>query len=77
MVIEYAFISGAAILGILSIGAGFVTDKISLIVIRALSGIGTYFVPCSWTPVAHASSLRSSRFSDHSFCTDALGQFVP
>ena len=38
--VEYAFICGAALLGIFSIGAGFVTDKISLIVLRALSGIG-------------------------------------
>ncbi len=40
--LEYAFICGAAVLGIFSIGAGFVNDKISLIVLRALSGIGTY-----------------------------------
>ncbi|KAI0791390.1 MFS general substrate transporter [Abortiporus biennis] len=36
---KYAFIVGAAILGIFSIAAGFVHDKISLIVLRALSGI--------------------------------------
>ena len=38
--LELAFTGGVAILGVLSIGAGFVTNKISLIVLRALSGIG-------------------------------------
>lgn len=37
---EFEFIGGVAVLGILSIGAGFVTNKIPLIVLRALSGIG-------------------------------------
>lgn len=37
---EYAFISGVTALGIISIGAGFVPDKITLIVLRALCGIG-------------------------------------
>ena len=37
---EFAFIGGVAALGVLSIGAGFVTSKIPLIVLRALSGIG-------------------------------------
>ncbi|EIW52899.1 MFS general substrate transporter [Trametes versicolor FP-101664 SS1] len=36
---KFAFIGGVAVLGILSIGAGFVTNKIPLIVLRALSGI--------------------------------------
>lgn len=38
--VEHTFICGVFSLGILSIGAGFVKDKIALIVIRALSGIG-------------------------------------
>ena len=37
---EFAFIGGVAGLGVLSIGAGFVTSKIPLIVLRALCGIG-------------------------------------
>ena len=37
---EFAFIGGVSVLGILSVGAGFVTSKIPLIVLRALSGIG-------------------------------------
>ncbi|KAI0739621.1 MFS general substrate transporter [Daedaleopsis nitida] len=36
---KFAFIGGVAALGVLSIGAGFVTSKIPLIVLRALSGI--------------------------------------
>ena len=41
LVPEYAFVFGAVMLGCISIGAGFVRDKIVLIVLRALSGIGT------------------------------------
>ncbi|KAH9895729.1 MFS general substrate transporter [Cubamyces lactineus] len=36
---KFAFIGGVSVLGILSVGAGFVTSKIPLIVLRALSGI--------------------------------------
>lgn len=36
---KYAFTFGAVMLGCISIGAGFVGDKITLIVLRALSGI--------------------------------------
>ncbi|PCH34680.1 MFS general substrate transporter, partial [Wolfiporia cocos MD-104 SS10] len=36
---KVAFIGGVAALGFISIGAGFVNDQISLIVLRALSGI--------------------------------------
>ncbi|THH31696.1 hypothetical protein EUX98_g2500 [Antrodiella citrinella] len=36
---KYAFICGFLVLGIFSLGAGFVKDKISLIVLRALSGV--------------------------------------
>ncbi|KAH9942633.1 MFS general substrate transporter [Amylocystis lapponica] len=36
---KIAFISGIAGLGVISIGAGFVNDKIILIVLRALSGV--------------------------------------
>lgn len=36
---EFAFIGGVSGLGVLSIGAGFVTSKIPLIILRALCGI--------------------------------------
>ncbi|KAJ3528558.1 hypothetical protein NM688_g7983 [Phlebia brevispora] len=36
---KYAFIFGVSVLGCICIGAGFVPDKITLIVLRALSGI--------------------------------------
>lgn len=39
--VEYAFIAGMTMLGFICIGAGFVRNKIILIVLRALSGIGT------------------------------------
>ena len=37
---EYAFVFVAVMLGCISVGGGFVRDKIVLIVLRALSGIG-------------------------------------
>jgi MFS family permease len=39
--IEAAFTTGVALLGIISLGAGFSSDKVVLIVLRALTGIGT------------------------------------
>ncbi|KIP05049.1 hypothetical protein PHLGIDRAFT_108699 [Phlebiopsis gigantea 11061_1 CR5-6] len=36
---KYAFVAGVTLLGLISIGGGFVRDKIILIVLRALSGI--------------------------------------
>lgn len=36
------FIGGITMLGLFSLGAGFVNNKIALIVLRALSGIGKY-----------------------------------
>lgn len=38
--IEAAFITGVTLLGIVSLGAGFSSDKVVLIVLRALTGIG-------------------------------------
>jgi hypothetical protein len=37
-----AFAFGACMLGVISVGAGFARDKIVLIVLRALSGIGMF-----------------------------------
>ena len=42
---EYAFVIGVTLLGFISIGGGFVRDKIILIVLRALSGIGIFLPP--------------------------------
>lgn len=39
-VAEVAFVSGVFFLGAISIGAGFVNDDITFIVLRALMGIG-------------------------------------
>jgi MFS family permease len=39
--IEAAFVTGIALLGAISLAAGFSGDKIVLIVLRALTGIGT------------------------------------
>ena len=38
--IEPVFIIGISLLGVMSLGAGFVTNKVGLLVIRAISGIG-------------------------------------
>jgi hypothetical protein len=35
-----AFVTGLCFLGILSFGAGFVSNKITIIVLRAVMGIG-------------------------------------
>ena len=40
MILEPAFILGVFALGMFSLGAGLVKDKIGLIVIRAFCGIG-------------------------------------
>lgn len=47
--VEYAFIAGMTMLGFICIGAGFVRNKIILIVLRALSGIGTLLSPVQKT----------------------------
>lgn len=54
--LEYAFIFGVAGLGCISIGAGFVKEKIILIVLRALTGIGACLLrPASAMNTAHGS----------------------
>ncbi|EMD35862.1 hypothetical protein CERSUDRAFT_53162 [Gelatoporia subvermispora B] len=42
---KVAFVAGVSMLGAISIGAGFVNDDITFIVLRALMGIGTLFGP--------------------------------
>lgn len=44
-VAEIAFIAGIGSLGVISIAAGFMTSKIPLIILRALSGIGKCSLP--------------------------------
>ncbi|KAI0741438.1 major facilitator superfamily domain-containing protein [Daedaleopsis nitida] len=51
---KFAFIGGIAALGVLCIGAGFATNKIPLIVIRALSGIAAALtIPSALTLLVH------------------------
>ena len=40
---KYAFVLGSFALSMISLGTGFVNDKIVLIVLRALGGIGKSF----------------------------------
>ncbi|KAF7796427.1 hypothetical protein EIP86_007604 [Pleurotus ostreatoroseus] len=58
---KYAFIFGVSALGCISIGGGFVKDKITLIVLRALSGIVNVFPESK-------EQARASLFLRH-FCT--------
>ena len=44
--IEYIFLAGAGPLGAFALGAGFVRNKVAIIILRALSGCGT---PCPST----------------------------
>ena len=55
-----AFGFGAFMLGVISIGAGFVRDKIVLIILRAFSGIGMYY---SNAVVQHDSVTTTAIFS--------------
>ncbi|KAI0791391.1 major facilitator superfamily domain-containing protein [Abortiporus biennis] len=66
---KYAFIVGVAVLGIFSIAAGFVHDKISLIVLRALSGI---FVSLT---IPSALTLLVNLFPEQAEQARALGIF--
>lgn len=43
--LEKAFVTGLSFLGFLSVGAGFVNNKIAIIILRALMGIGKLEVP--------------------------------
>ncbi|KAI0366484.1 MFS general substrate transporter [Pilatotrama ljubarskyi] len=66
---KFAFIGGVAVLGILSIGAGFVTNKIPLIVLRALMGIAASMT------IPSALTLLVNVFTDPSEQARAIGVF--
>ena len=68
---EYAFIAGVSILGFVSIGAGFVRQKIVLIVLRALCGIGTSWACCLLPRTAPYLLRFGSRLLDNSVGFDA------
>ena len=59
---EFAFIGGVSGLGVLSIGAGFVTSKIPLIVLRALCGIAASMtIPSALTLLMHVFTEPSEQ----------------
>ncbi|KAL4244770.1 MFS transporter superfamily protein [Abortiporus biennis] len=66
---KYAFVVGAFILGCFSIGAGFSPDKITLIVLRALSGV------CASLTIPSALTLLVNFFPDPTEQGRALGLF--
>ncbi|KAI0631643.1 MFS general substrate transporter [Trametes polyzona] len=66
---KIAFIGGVAVLGILSIGAGFVTNKIPLIVLRALSGIAASMT------IPSALTLLVNVFTEPTEQARAIGVF--
>ncbi|OJT09253.1 Cephamycin export protein CmcT [Trametes pubescens] len=66
---KFAFIGGVAVLGILSIGAGFVTNKIPLIVLRALSGIAASMT------IPSALTLLVNVFTEPNEQARAIGVF--
>ncbi|KAH0835604.1 major facilitator superfamily domain-containing protein [Lanmaoa asiatica] len=78
-----AFITGVASLGILSIGAGFVDNKIAIIVFRALMGIASAMsIPSALTLLVHVfpEPLEQARaigvFGGCGAIADMLGLFV-
>ncbi|RPD56812.1 MFS general substrate transporter [Lentinus tigrinus ALCF2SS1-7] len=66
---KFAFIGGVAGLGVLSIGAGFVTSKIPLIVLRALCGIAASMT------IPSALTLLVNVFTEPSEQARAIGVF--
>jgi len=66
---KYAFVIGAAILGIISLGIGFVNDKISMIVLRAVSGIAASLT------IPSALTLLVNLFPEPAEQARALGCF--
>ncbi|OSD00393.1 MFS general substrate transporter [Trametes coccinea BRFM310] len=66
---KYAFIGGVSVLGIFSIGAGFVNSKIPLIVLRALSGIAASMT------IPSALTLLVNVFTEPSEQARAIGVF--
>jgi MFS family permease len=66
---EIVFITGLTALGIISLGAGFVNDKIALIILRALGGI------CAAETIPSALSLLVVVFPDPHEQARAIGVF--
>ncbi|OBZ72813.1 putative MFS-type transporter EfpA [Grifola frondosa] len=66
---ELAFIFGVAVLGFISVGAGFVNDKVTLIVLRALSGIAASMT------IPSALTLLVNVFSEPTEQARAIGVF--
>lgn len=66
---KYAFIAGVVGLGIISVGAGFVKDKILLIVLRAMCGIAASMT------IPSAITLLVNLFTDPIEQARALGVF--
>ncbi|GJE93571.1 MFS general substrate transporter [Phanerochaete sordida] len=66
---KYAFAFGAAMLGCLSVGAGFATGKIALIVLRALGGIASALT------IPSALALLVEVFPDPNEQSRAIGMF--
>ncbi|KAI0654324.1 MFS general substrate transporter [Cubamyces menziesii] len=66
---KFAFIGGVSVLGILSVGAGFVTSKIPLIVLRALSGIAASMT------IPSALTLLVNVFTEPAEQARAIGVF--
>ncbi|KAI0357081.1 MFS general substrate transporter [Trametes cingulata] len=66
---KFAFIGGVSVLGVLSIGAGFVTNKIPLIILRALMGIAASMT------IPSALTLLVNVFTDPSEQARAIGVF--
>ena len=64
-----AFIVGTAFFGAISLGAGFVNDRIVLIVLRALQGIGASLT------IPSALNLLVQLFPDPSEQARAIGLF--
>ncbi|KZP03713.1 MFS general substrate transporter, partial [Athelia psychrophila] len=80
---KFAFIAGVGALGVINLGAGFASDKIFLIVLRAFSGIAASLtIPSALSlivtlfpdPIAQASAL--SAFGGSGSMGSVLGLFV-
>lgn len=59
---ENVFIGGAAGLGVISLSAGFIDNKIPMIICRALMGIGELFYLCIGSSDTCVSSVLSNTY---------------
>jgi MFS family permease len=67
--VEKAFVGGLAVLGVISLGAGFINSKIPLIILRALGGI------FAAQTIPSALSLLVAVFPDPDEQARAIGVF--